>query len=211
MRRSRVVGICLATALALTAVVASSAAAATITIKEAKGAALKNGSAIKGFSSNLKFTTSSGNLECTENTMLGTLTENSGAPTNGLIESGTFTGAGGAECNTTFPLKPKAKITAENFSWKLTAEEENATTAKDIIKEGTKGPIAFTAVIKGLATCKFEAASLTSTSELNKAPLTIKLAAKQKMTSKNGGLCPKEGELTGSFTLTSGGKELEAS
>lgn len=206
---TKTLGLALVAALAVSAV-AVATASASLTIAEAGGTALKTPASIKGFSTNLTFKTSSGNLECKENTLEGMLLKNGSSPAEGEIEKGLFTGTGGGECPTTFPFKPTAAITAEGFNWIMKGEKLNTTEAEVTIEEGLSGPLAFTAVIKGFGTCKFEAKSMKGKALLKASPLTMTLNANQTMTSKSGGVCPTSGTLEGTFTLTSSGKALEA-
>src|ERR1700712_2995653 len=120
MRRIRIVGLSAVAVLAMSAVVVPAASAATtLTLKTAGKGALKAGDPVKGDSSNLIFVTSSGNLECSENELAGTVSVNGSTKDKGSITSEKSTGAeGGGACKTTTPLGP-ALITSEHLPWSI--------------------------------------------------------------------------------------------
>jgi hypothetical protein len=196
------------------------ASANAVSLRETSktGAKLANGTGITGTSSNLKFETSEGNLECSENTIKGVLNKNAVDPAEGEITSGTFTGAGGAACNTTvLGGLVKATITAENFPWDITFTS-NGTTGTSVIKgtnpKGTTANVAFNAVLKvgstTVGTCTFGLDPVLDTFNLNTAMVdTISGQVFSLITSS--GTCPKSGTLNGSFNIkTSGGTTVVA-
>ena len=88
MRSIRILGTGLLALFAIGALVASSANATVVLKLSTKGKGLlAAGSEVKASSSNLTFVTSAGNLECTENVLNGTLTNNSSAKDKAKVTS----------------------------------------------------------------------------------------------------------------------------
>jgi hypothetical protein len=174
---------------------------------------------IKAVSTNLKFTTGSGNLECTTSTLEGELTVNSGNVVEGDISAASFFGVGGASmCPTTFPGPLTAEITTGNLPWCLKATAAPADTLT--IDGGTCGTtprksVEFTAHLYNSSTtlvtsCTYERATVTASYNTAASPLVASVASAQKFKKTAGSiLCPAEGTLEGSFTLTSGGTNLK--
>lgn len=195
-----------AMALGVSGIAVASASAAVTIEKAGKAGALANGSEIKGFSSNLTFTTPEGALECSENTLEGTLTSNGTEPAEGSIEKGSFTGPAGAECKTSFLGEPTAKITPTGLPWLLKVFANGETELTGTPK------IDFTAELSNGLTCGYEAAVIhNELVAFNASPLEDKVV-EQEMTGEAGNsfLCPASGKLNGTFTLTSKGEEIEA-
>jgi len=207
MKRMRIMGLSLVAVFALAAMFASGASAKTVlTLKTAKGA-LAPGAQLVASSSNLVFVTSTGNLECSSNVLTGTVKVNGAAKDTGTVTEEASTGLeGGGACKTTTGLGP-AVITSSGFPWPI----EYKTTGASSIK-GTK-KIVFTSVFvdAGDATCVYEAAKVASkinTSGVVTQTTTNQVFKANKKTSN--AACPKEGKLSGEFSLTSDGEVVSA-
>jgi hypothetical protein len=216
MRSIRTLGITLLALCALGALMVSSAAA----VKEkpvlklsTKGKGLLSaGAEVKASSSNLVFVTSAGNLECTENVLNGTLTNNAAKKDKASVTSEKSSGKEAeGDCKTSTVLG-RTKIKAGDFPW----TQELATSGKGTTK-GTK-KVLFESVFPEAdnIVCIFEASKVADTFSPGAAgsprPLTLTVANQVFKRSKKGSnaACPKEGKLSGSFEVTSGGEAIEA-
>lgn len=205
MRRSSI-GILAGVALALTLVAAASAGKPTdLTSKTAKGP-LKAGQELKAESTNLVFTTSSGNLECTRNVITGTVQINNAKKDQGPITSESSTGPEELEgkpgaCHTTTPLK-QTIITVSNLPWTAVFTDKG-------VNEVKAKKVSFTSHFGGGIACTFEASKVKST--FNVGGPTIIETTKQKFKGNKGNnpACPKEGTLSGKWSVTSEGEVVE--
>jgi hypothetical protein len=196
------------------------ASAASPTLTNASGVAVTphDGQNIKAVSTNLKFITASGNLECTTSTLEGELTVNAGNVVEADISAASFLGDNGASmCTTSFPGPLTAEITVGNLPWCLKATAAPADTVT--IDGGTCGTtprksIEFTAHLYNSSTtfvtsCTYERASVTAKYKTKETPLVATVAEGQEFAKTAGSiLCPAKGTLTGAFTLTKGGGNL---
>jgi len=184
------------------------ASSPVLTFKTAKGGPLKKGAQLRGFSSNLTFTTKLGNLECEENILIGTVEVNGAKKDHGPIteetSKGDFEGIAGA-CKTA--LGPAA-ITALHLPWseEFTSKGTNETKGKKIAftSKFLAGPA------KGVE-CTFETATVKGTNNTS-GPVVVKVAAQKFKENKkiSNAACPTEGTLSGEFTTTSEGETIEA-
>jgi len=207
MKRMRIMGLCLVAVFAVTAAFAGSASAKTVLTLKTKKGPLAAGASLVAESSNLIFVTSTGNLECSSNILTGTVGNNGAAKDKGTVtkESSTGEEAGGL-CKTTTPLGP-AEIVASGFPWPI----EYTTKGTSAVK-GTK-KVAFTSTFPGAggAKCEYESAKVEST--FNTSGVITQTTTNQvfKVNKKtSNAACPKEGKLSGSFKLFSGGEAVEA-
>jgi hypothetical protein len=208
MRHTKIAGL-FAALLALGAVFAAVASATAkptlLTLKTAKGV-LATGAAIKAESSNLIFVTSAGNLECSTNVLTGTVTKNNETKDTGSVTAESSTGhETDNECKTTTPLGP-AEIKSSGFPWPITFTDKGVAEVK-----GTKKVI-FTSVFPGAGvTCVFEASKVKASFTIG-GPLKITTSNQVFKANKktSGAACPKEGKLSGEFSLTSSGETIES-
>jgi hypothetical protein len=193
----------------LALVLATSLAAASkpnkLTTKTAKGP-LTAGDQVVGTSTNLTFVTSAGNLECSLNVITGTDKTNNAAKVEGTITEESSTGhEEGNLCKTTTPLGP-AEIKSTGFPWPTIFTDKGVNEVK-----GSK-KVVFTSVFpKAGVTCVFEASKVKSSFNVGG---PTKLQTKNQVFKQNkktsGPACPKEGKLTGEWTVTSDGETVES-
>ncbi len=205
MKRLSLVGLLL---VALGAMIASNAfakGATNLTLSTAKGA-LAAGATVKAESSNLIFETSAGNLECTTNILEGTVANNGSKKDNGSITKETSTGGeAGGLCKTTTILGP-TEISTSNLPW---ADEFTSKGVNEV--KGKKVSFTSTFPNAGGAKCIFEASKVKSSFTIG-GPVKI-TTTKQKFKankSLSNAQCPKEGTLSGEFTLSSGGETVSS-
>ncbi len=204
MKRMFVVAGVVAAALCLT-IAAMAFAKAGLTLKTAKGP-VATGQEIKAESTNLVFETSAGNLECTKNVISGPAGNNGSSKDKGSIEHEESTGSEpGGLCKTTTPLGPTS-IAVEHLPW------EDIFTSKGVNEaKGKKITFVSTFPNAGGLKCTFEASKVKSTFTIG-GPVVIHTAKQKfkanKKTSGTG--CPKEGTLTGEWTVTSAGETVES-
>lgn len=204
----------LAICAALVAFVALPAmASASPELQTSAGAKVATGTGIKATSSNLKLSSASGNVECSENTMEGKVTENSGTSIKGEIEKATFTGTAGAKCNTTisdgFGGTLKVVVTPEGLPWCLESTGGDNWTLTGNKCGAAQSPISFilhlysSSGITKLGECTFERADVSGTFNTNASPLVLTVGASQTFTKSSGSfLCPASGTLSGTFNVT---------
>jgi hypothetical protein len=210
------IGLCLISAFALAAVMATGASAKgpkNLTISTPKGA-LAKGAVIETFSSNLIFETTAGNLECEENFLDGKIEVNDATKVTGPITSeeskGDYTGIPGA-CKTS--ATGPVTILSSELPWSLTLSDKGT----GEVKGGPK--IVFTSTFLALEPpnnkCTFEATKTKVTFGLStaKAPITLKTTKQtfkhNKKAKEQSTLCPASGVLSGTFTGKSGGEVVE--
>ncbi len=210
MRRISTMALCLTAALAIFAVAASGASAKSILIAKTAKGPVKAGQELQAFSSNLVFATSGGNLECTSNTLKGVVETNEAPKDKGKItqESSTGEESFGSEhnlCRTTTVLGP-VKIKANGFPWPTEFTTKGTNKVKGTKKVAFEGDFVETGV-----NCNYEAGKVASTFKIGgPAELVTKnqLFKLNKKTSNP--LCPTEGRLSGSFSVTSAGEVVES-
>jgi hypothetical protein len=214
--RNKLLMLCIsAAAVGAFAALPAIAAAASPSLLDDSGAVVTpHSGAIKGVSTNLLFTTSSGKLECAKTTLEGELTVNAGNVVEGDISTATFlNSAGGTKCPTSLPGPVTMEITPENLPWCLEATASPVDTLT--IDGGTCGTTprksiayiahVFTSAGTKVGECTYERASLTLTYKTNTTPLVATLSSGQTFTKASGGiLCTSTVTLSGSFTLTTG-------
>jgi hypothetical protein len=198
--------------VAVFAVMVSSAAAEgtgpKVTLRTAKGPLVKNQN-IVAFSSDLVFTTSAGNLECTENTLTGFDKTNTKEKPSGEITAEKSTGTGGGLCNTTTPFG-KASITPLNLGWKIKL------TNKGVVQiNSNKGDktVTFESIFPeaGGAHCAFASKKVLSSFPVSATPVPWEITTSNQVFKLKAGStagCPTEGKLNGHFTTTSNGEAV---
>lgn len=210
MRRITVLGVALVALVGL-AVMSTAGASAkekeVLTLFTAKGP-LKAGAIITDVSSNLITKTKAGDLECEESRLNWKLAKNESTTVKGAseedIETGNYEGIPGA-CKSSLGA---ANVKAELFPWPISVSDKG----KGEIK-GTK-KVKFSAewvggVGKGIA-CAFEASTVKFTINTS-GPVKITVTEQKfKVAKGSNTACPKEGELSGEYGMTSGGETVEA-
>jgi len=215
MKFMKMMGLSLVAVFVVAAVVATGASAKgpkNITLST-PGGVLKAGAGISVFSSNLIFETTAGNLECEENELTGTLSNNDAKKVEGPIATetskGSFMGIPGA-CKTS--ATGPVIIESKDLPWKTIFS-----TKGDEVKGGPKVVFDSTFLaLEGPANhCTFEASKVKSTINLSttKAPVTVTTTKQTfkhaKKAPNQTSLCPASGVLSGTFTGKSGGETLE--
>lgn len=197
--------------LAIGAVMVSTASAAkgpkTLILRTAKGV-LAEKAEITATSSNLVLTNSAGKIECSEAVSTGTLTNNEGKTDKLGVSTATFTGKEAEkECKST-TSGGAAKVTAEHlpWNWKLMVKGKTKLKKAEIMEEfpstGEK--------------CVYKARSLNGTFTAGEAGKpeaitdTLETSALKLKKKASATTCPETGEVTGSFTMKSGGETLES-
>jgi hypothetical protein len=208
MKRVGIVGLVLVVALATFGV--SNAMAKKVLVGRTAAGPLAPGAAVKGFSSNLIFETVAGNLECEENELLGTLSNNEAVKIKGSIteefSKGDYLGIPGA-CKTS--ATGPVMIESSGLPWPVEF------TTKGLGKTKGSKKIAFTATFLAVEPpnhCTFEASTVKFTfnvGEEGKPQPVIEVVTKQKFKHNKKApeqttLCPSEGVLSGTFSLTAG-------
>jgi hypothetical protein len=210
MKRISVIALTIAALFAMMAVLASGASAAkkptNLTLKTAKGE-LASGANIKAESTNLVFTTSAGNLECSKNSIEGKVGSNSTKKDKGEIETESSTGSETVEgksgaCKTTTPLGSTI-ITTSHLPWEAIFTDKGVNEVK-----GKK--VSFTSHFSGGIECTFEASKVKSTFNIGGATTITTSKQKFKLAKGSNAACPKEGTLTGTWAVTSGGETVES-
>ncbi|MBS1878871.1 MAG: hypothetical protein JST31_05115 [Actinobacteria bacterium] len=182
------------------------ASAANVTLHEntAGGAALAVGAPIKGFSTNLKFKTTEITLECGESEVKGTVATNSAEPADVSLTEGRFQSGGGA-CKTSNPLV-FADITPEGLPWRIHFFANGTTKIT-----GAKFKATLTSGGISIKTCVYEKAEIADTFNFNAALIdTITNQVLNLNVAQSSATCPATGELSGSFSVTSGGNAVVA-
>ncbi len=210
MKRMTIFALCLA---ALGLMIAGTAGAASkptnLTLKTAKGA-ITSGEKIKASSSNLIFETGSGNLECSNNVIEGPAGTNDTKKDTGEItrEESTGNETVGSEthlCKTTTILG-STSITTSNLPWTDIFTSKGVNEAK-----GKKVSFTSTFPSAGGAKCTFEASKVKSSFTIG-GPVVIKTVKQKFKANKklSNAQCPKEGTLSGEWTVTSEGETVES-
>jgi len=211
VKRIKIMGLALVAVFAMSAVAVSSASAKTVLTLRAGGTPLAAGTHIVAVSHNLVTVTAAGNLECETDELEEVVLNNESTKDKGTSETGmsrnfgTYLGIPGA-CKTS--AAGPAMITTSNYPW-----PEEATTKGTNVTKGTK-KITFTSEFLALEgpnnKCTFEDAKITSTFKpgAHGSPTPLEFTttnAKFKLNSKAPGtapICPKEGLLSGNWTVT---------
>jgi hypothetical protein len=181
-----------------------------VTLRTAAGP-LKRGDPLIAFSSNMVFVTTAGNVECTSNTLSGTMRTNTKEKPSGTIEKEESIG-GEPEglCKTTSPFGP-ASLAVSNLPWKL----KFFNTGKVQLNTGTgdkKIRIISSFPAAGSMKCIFTTKRLLAAFPLSEAPVPLEIAMTNQVlhldpASTTG--CPNEAKLYGRFTTTSNGEGVE--
>lgn len=211
MRTRRIMGAAMLAALAISAVLAGSAAAKSVLIARTAAGVIPVGAEIKASSSDLVFHTEAGNLECTSNVLTGTLGNNESAKDKGTVTEESSTGeiGFGPACNTTTPFGP-ADIESSGFPWPVEFSAKGLATVKGSKKVAFKS----TFILAEGASCTYEASKVKSTFTPGAAgsPVPVELTTTKQVFKVNKGVsnpaCPKSGELSGHFTMSSGGETV---
>ncbi len=204
MKRLSFVGLLIVALCLVIVATAFSKGATNLTLSTAKGP-VTTGQEIKAESTNLIFNTSAGNLECTKNVISGPAGNNDSKKDKGNIEHEESTGGeAGGLCKTTTPLGPTS-IAVEHLPW------EDIFTSKGVNEaKGKKVTFVSTFPNEGIK-CTFEAAKVKSSFTIGGAVVIHTVKQKFKANKKTSGAgCPKEGTLTGDWTVTSGGETVES-
>ncbi len=206
MRRTTIVGLCMALLFAVGALTAPSALAKEVlTLKTAKGA-LPAGAEVRGTSTNDVFVTDDGNIECTSTVLNATLDNNGASKDKALVSSISATGGeeGGA-CKSglgaAFIFIRPIKTKRTELGWILGE-----------FFEFTYG-VALTANFATVGVeCTWESKKVTSKFS-QPGPMVSTTTEQVFKLAKKGSnsACPKEGRLSGTSELTSGGEAIEAS
>jgi hypothetical protein len=209
MIRTRTIGLWFIAVLAMGAVLVANATAAgkrVLSLRTAGAGELVVGSELHRYSSNWVFTTSAGNIECTA-TATGSLTVNNSSKTKATFSLFTYEGpeSGGA-CKTTTAFG-RAEVTGCPAS-KAFVELTNKLQK---IEKGEK-TLCFKATFPaaGGISCQYEATKIKSTFNSGGPEEVKTVAQKYKRAKVSNAACPKEGTLSYTSNLTSGGEPVEA-
>jgi hypothetical protein len=213
MKRIMTVGLAVIAAFAMMVATASAEGTGPKTFLRTAGKGLlKKGDVITAFSSNLVFSTSAGNLECSKNTISGPDKTNGKEKPSGeiTVEESTGEEAGGL-CKTTTPFGP-AEIATSNKPWKIKFITSSAKVQVNTGLGSKKVIFTSTFPAAGGAKCIFQSKKVLS--EYNEpatpAPLVITTVNQVfKLETGSTAGCPTEGKLNGSFSVTSGGETVE--
>jgi len=208
MRRIGTLALALVAVVSFSAMSVASASAKKVVELSTPAGPLAANAEISDFSSNLITLAEGKALECEASTINWKLDQNLVVKVKGVseedIETGNFEGKPGA-CKTS--LGP-AIVTAAGYPWPITLSKNG----KGQIKGGPpNSKIKFTANWGGGALeCTFEATKVNFKYNLGgPVKLTVE-KAKFKAPKGQNALCPKKGELSGEFNMTSGGEVVEA-
>jgi hypothetical protein len=205
MKRTSIAGLFFAALCLLIVGTAFAKGPTNLTLKTAKGA-IATGQEIKAESTNLVFETSAGNLECTKNVISGPAGTNGTKKDAGKIEHEESTGSEAeGTCKTTTPLG-RTSIAVEHLPW------EDIFTSKGVNEaKGKKITFVSTFPDSGGLKCTFETAKVKSSFTIGGPVVIHTVKQKFKANKKTSGAgCPKEGTLTGDWTVTSGGETVES-
>lgn len=203
MKRLSIVGLLVAALCLMITGSALAKGATNLTLSTAKGP-LAAGASVTASSSNLIFETSAGNLECSSNILEGTVGNNGSKKDKGSItKEESKGGEAGGLCKTTTPFGA-AEISTSNLPW---SDEFTSKGVNEV--KGKK--VSFTSTFPGAGgvKCTFEASKVKSTFKIGGA-LKITTSKQKFKASKSlsNPQCPKEGTLSGEFSVTSGGETV---
>jgi hypothetical protein len=208
MKRIKMMGASAIAVAALSGLLAGSAMAGSIGIIKDPTGVVPVGTLITAESTNLTTVTAAGNLECEHNVLPSVLSVNSSAKDKSVSAEekafGEYLKIPGA-CKTS--SAGPAMIETKNFPWPIEFSTKGLATVK-----GTK-KVGFTSTFLALAPpnkCTFEAAKIVSTFPVGAAgsPVPVVFTTTNqvfKLNKKAAGtaaICPPEGKLSGSWTVT---------
>lgn len=199
MRRIRLISQYVTAACIFAALTAASAqAASAVVIRNEDGPLATDESSIEASSSNLVFATRAGNVECDRSVLLAQLETNQQKKDKLSFFDGFSAGSEAeGECPTTTGLGP-VRMSFEGFPWKIEVSKTTVTSkAKEIL--------AITPGGSGI-TCDYNGKGLKGSFTSGASPMEIILApVKFKGAKGNNVGCPKEGTLTGTYAMQTGG------
>jgi len=218
MKRIKIMGLALVAIMAIGVVLAGSASASTkITMKDPLGG-LASGATIAAHSTNLVTVTTAGTLECENSLITGTLSTSGvnestiKANSSSDEENGTFLGIPGA-CKTS--IGAPVEIVTSKFPWLLEFKASGSAGTNEVKSEVSKGKVTFTSefLVPELGEknkCEFEAGKIISSfnagSPGSPVPLefttTNQLFKLNKTYPNTAAICPKEGHLSGTWTVS---------
>jgi hypothetical protein len=216
MKRIMILALSVVAALAMMVSIASAEGTGPkVTLRTAKGALVK-GQNIVASSSNLVFTTSAGNLECSSNIITGFVKTNTREKPSGEITKEESTGneVVGAKtnlCKTTTPFGP-AEIIPGNLNWKIKFTNKGVVQINS--NKGNK-TVSFTSIFPaaGGATCTFQSKKVLSSFPVSTSPVPLVITTSNQIFKLNKEIstegCPVEGKLNGSFSTTSNGEAVQ--
>jgi hypothetical protein len=195
--------------MALVAMAAVPAMASAVTLTNGAEEALPPNTSITGTSTNLPFTTESGELNCESDDIAGEILTNGAEEIEGEITSGSFQGASSVPCRTTLGEGSiTLDMTAVNLPWALHFR------GGDIAEiTGFTFTTTFTAGTTSIAHCTFEAAGGVVTGSYTTNPndlaITVTNAPFNQVAPSSG--CPAaSGTLSGTFNVTANGGTVVA-
>jgi len=212
MKRITIMGLALIAAFAV--MVASASAEGTgpkTFLRTAGGGLLKKGDVLVASSSNLVFTTSAGNLECSTNVISGPVKTNGKEKPSGEIN---FTEDIGEEvfgsetklCKTTTPLK-NTSILTNNKPWKLKFITSSGKVQINTGLGNKKVEFVSTFPESGNVKCKFSTKKVLPTYNEPATPKPLIFTSTNQVFKLETGSfsgCPTEGHLDGTFSVTKG-------
>jgi len=210
---ARLAGVLLIGVAVFATMVASALAEGTgpkVTLRTASGV-LKKGDPLVAFSSNLVVTTGGGNIECSKNTLSGTIKTNAKEKLSGELTLVEATGEEtGGRCKSTAPFGP-AEVSTSNTPWKL--KFINTGVVQINTGLGTK-LVEFTATYPGAggAKCIYSIKKLLSSFPVSASPVPLVITTTNqvfKLVAGSTAGCPTEGKMNGSFSTTSKGEAVE--
>lgn len=195
---------CMAIAAFAAFVVAPAASASPVLTSG--GVTVPVGTSITGSATDTLFTGSGGVVvTCTTAHLVGTVTEDTGTSIAGEIEKETpvFKGTGtGEDCTGLGSVKP---VVTSKLCLKTIAKTDVEFTIDGCLVEGVTKPVTFDLISTGIATCRYEVATLSGKAETGKSTITV---GSQPAKLEAGGsiFCPAEGvlDMTFSVSTTSG-------
>jgi hypothetical protein len=213
MKRMRMMGLCLVAVFAIAAIGASAASAKKVLSLSTAAGELKAGDTVSTFSSNLIFETVAGNLECEENELIGTINGNNEVKIKGSvteeISKGSYLGIPGA-CKTS--ATGPVFITSSGFPWPIEF------TTKGLGKVKGSKKVTFTSTFLAIEPpnkCTFEASTIKDSFNISetKEPVTITTTKQKfkhnKKAPEQTTLCPAEGVLSGTFSVSHASETVE--
>jgi hypothetical protein len=195
--------------MALVAMAAVPAMASAVTLTNGAEEALPPNTSITGTSTNLPFTTESGELNCESDDIAGEILTNGAEEIEGEISSGSFQGASATPCRTTLGEGAvTADVTGVNLPWTLRLK------GGDVAEiAGAAFTATFTLGTTSIAHCTFEAAGGVVTGSYTTNPndlaITVTNAPFNQVAPSSG--CPAaNGTLSGTFAVTANGGTVVA-
>jgi len=188
---------CMAIAAIAAIVIAPTASASPVLTESGKAVAV--GASVKWTNTGVtKFTASGFNVECSNDVLSGTVTQNNGTQIKGEIPVGSasFHGSGtGSGCTSSLGV----------VHWTISSKTCYATGSSippfTVIITGCTGNLIIIIEITGLGQCKYSAASISGTMPGN-ADSTINISEQSMAKTEGGVFCPASGKLDMDFDLT---------